>query len=67
MYKLDETVWTQIKDNVMSWYRNAWLEYFPWHSFSLFVIQFVFVGFLGGLLVKLLSPRKWSNPNPEYY
>lgn len=66
MYKLDKLVATKIKDNVMSGYRSAWNEYFPWKTFSLFILQFVFVAFLGGLFVKLLSPKGWGS-NPDYH
>ncbi|PZM86527.1 MAG: hypothetical protein DLD55_05420 [candidate division SR1 bacterium] len=67
MYQLDSSVATQIKNNVMSGYKEARNTYFPGNSLSLFILQFVFVGFLGGLFVKLLSPKTGSSSNPEYH
>lgn len=66
MYQLDSLVATKIKDNVMSGYKEAWNEFFPWKSLSIFIVQFLFVGFLWGLFVKLLSPKSW-NSNPDYH
>lgn len=64
MYKLDETVWLTIRDNIVNWWQNGRKVMFPWSSFSIFIVQFLFLGVLGGIFYKILSGKRWW---PEYH
>lgn len=66
MYQLNEAVWIQIKDNAISGWNNGWKAIFPGQTFSIFIVQFVFVGIISWILFRLLKPKDWSS-NPEYH
>lgn len=66
MYQLNEAVGIQIKDNAISGWNNWWKAIFPGQTFSIFIVQFVFVGIISGILFRLFKPKDWSS-NPEYH
>lgn len=66
MYQLNEAVGIQIKDNAISGWNNWRKAIFPWQSFSIFIVQFVFVGIISWILFRLFKPKDWPS-TPEYH
>lgn len=65
MYQLNDLVGTQIKDTVIDSYKSSRWKFFPWNSLWVLIVQFVIVGILSGLLVRLFTPKR--PPTPEYH